>query len=176
MTQCDNHEGGQIAAKHLIEAGCHKLMHISGVSENNMPADNRAIGFREICDDFDMEYVEIATNIEQYEKQEYHDLLENALRNNEGVDGIFASSDLIAAQLIQVCYKLNKKIPEDIQIIGFDDTTLATLMTPEITTIHQPIKEMATMAVDTVINASEGRMVAKRSILPVHLVKRGTTK
>lgn len=176
LIECDNHEGGQIAAKHLIQAGCHKLMHISGVSENNMPADDRAIGFREVCAEADMEYVEVGTNIEQYELQEYHELLEKALKENEDVDGIFASSDLIAAQLIQVCSKIKKKIPEEIQIIGFDDTTLATLVTPEITTIHQPIKEMATIAVDTVIKVSEGQLVPKRSVLPVYLVERGTTQ
>ena len=67
------------------------------------------------------------------------------------------------------------RVPQDVRIVGFDDTRLAALMQPQLTTIHQPIKEMATEAVTLALNAVEGRVIAKRTLLPVTLVERETT-
>lgn len=174
--ECDNTKGGRLAAKCLIEHGCKHLLHFSGVHETAMPADSRARGFREVCKVMGVSYKEFATSAFQYNNLEYYDEIETVLRENKDTDGIFASSDLIAAQIIQVCAKLNLKIPEDIKLVGFDDVNIASLTTPRITTIHQPIKEMAFMAVDLLIQAAEGKIVPNRSILPVTLIERGTTQ
>lgn len=173
--ECDNQQGGRIAAQQLIDSGCKKLIHISGVHETAMPADARAVGFREVCERCNVAHKEIATSAYQYENLEYHDYIEEILRDNPDADGVFASSDLIAAQILQVCNKLQIAVPEQLKIVGFDDVNIASLTTPTITTIHQPIKEMAQMAVDLLIAAQEGKTVAKRSLLPVSLVVRGTT-
>lgn len=173
--ECDNMQGGKIAAKHLIESGCKHLVHISGVHGNSMPADGRAAGFQEICKQKIIDYKVVDTEAYQYNKLEYHEILEKVLMENPDTDGIFVSSDLIAAQLLQVCRKLNIAVPEQLKIVGFDDVNIASLMTPPITTIHQPIKEMAKMAVELLIQASAGEIVSSRTILPVSLVKRETT-
>lgn len=173
--ECDNLQGGQLAAKHLIECGCKHLLHISGVSENHMPADDRAKGFIAVCDGHKIDHKEIATNAYQYDSLDYYELLEAALLEKKDVDGVFASSDLIAAQLIQICTKLGKRVPEDIKIVGFDDVEVSRITCPRITTIHQPIEEMATMTVDLALAAVEGKTIAKRTLLPVTLIEREST-
>ena len=60
-------------------------------------------------------------------------------------------------------------------MVGFDDVSIASLTNPAITTIHQPIKEMATLAMELMMKAIDGEMVPKRSLLPVYLVDRETT-
>ena len=62
------------------------------------------------------------------------------------------------------------------KVIGFDDSLVATLTTPQLTTIHQPIKEMAEQAVRLLKDASEDKVVAKRLVLPVRLIERGTVE
>jgi LacI family sucrose operon transcriptional repressor len=173
--ECDNLAGGKLAAKHLIESGCKHLIHISGVHETAMPADARAIGFREVCKEENVSFVEVATNAFQYNNLEYRKEIEQVLKENPLTDGIFASSDVIAAQILQVCHKLDIKIPTQIKVVGFDDVNIASLTTPRITTIHQPVKEMAKIAVELLISASEGNIVPNRSTLPVSLVKREST-
>lgn len=173
--ECDNTEGGRLAAKHLIEKGCKNLLHISGVSETAMPADDRKTGFVAVCEQEGINHKEIATNLFQYDNLEYRDFLEEIISENSDVDGIFASSDLIAAQLLQVCAKLGKKVPEDLRLVGFDDVNISSLTAPTITTIHQPIKEMAEAAIELLINAAEGKTVAKRTLLPVSLIERDST-
>jgi LacI family transcriptional regulator, sucrose operon repressor len=173
--ECDNLKGGRIAAKHLIDCGCKNLIQISGVCGNYMPADEREVGFIEVCNEYGVTHQELKTNAMQYNVGDYHDLIEEALCGNEEVDGIFASSDLIAAQILQVCAKLNIKVPEQLKIVGFDDVLIASITTPTITTIHQPIKEMAQMAISLLIDASKNKLVPSKTTLPVSLVRRETT-
>lgn len=175
VVECDNYQGGKMAANHLIQKGCKHLIHFSGVRETAMPADKRATGFEEVCRKKNISHHEIVTSANQYNSLEYHDFIERILEEYPDTDGIFASSDLIAAQLIQVCAKLNIRIPEQMKIVGFDDVNIASLTTPRITTIHQPIKEMAGMAVDIMIMANEGKVAPSRTVLPVSLIERETT-
>ncbi|HOO26962.1 MAG TPA: LacI family DNA-binding transcriptional regulator [Lachnospiraceae bacterium] len=173
--ECDNFQGGRLAAQHLIDSGCRKLLHLSGVHETSMPADRRAQGFSEVCETNGVFYETIETNVNQYNALEYHEFIETILKEHPASDGIFASSDLIAAQIIQVCAKLKIRIPEELKIIGFDDVNISSLTTPRITTIHQPIKEMAEAAVELLIKASDQKLVPNRTTLPVTLIKRETT-
>ena len=173
--ECDNIQGGRLAAQHLIDRGCRHLIHISGVHENTMPADDRATGFTEICQKSDAGYKIIETSARQYNNMEYHEILEDMLKSNPETDGIFASSDLIAAQLLQICHKLHIRVPEDLKIVGFDGSYVASVTTPPITTIHQPIKEMAQKAVECLADTVEGKIVPTRTTLPVSLVVRETT-
>ncbi len=175
MVECDNYQGGKLAARHLIEKGCRHLIHFSGVRETAMPADQRAAGFEDVCKQKQVSHDAIGTSVNEYNALEYHDYIEKVLKEHPETDGIFASSDLIAAQLIQVCAKKGIKIPEQMKIVGFDDVNVASLTTPRITTIHQPIKEMARTAVELLIKASEGEVTPSRTVLPVVLVERETT-
>lgn len=172
---CDNEQGGRLAAQALINSGCKKILHISGINETKMPADQRADGFRAVCEEHHLEHVEICTDEIQYHNLEYHSFIEKLLDQYPNADGIFASSDLIAAQILQVCSKRGVQVPEKLKLVGFDDVIISVITTPTITTIHQPIKEMAEMAVELLIKASSGELVPSKTILPVKLVERETT-
>lgn len=173
--ECDNLQGGRLAAQTLIDAGCRRLLHISGVQNTAMPADLRAEGFREVCQAAGVELRELATTALNYNNLEYHELIEAELSAWPQVDGIFASSDLIAAQVLQVCARMKIAVPGRLKLLGFDDVNIAMLTTPTISSIHQPVREMAETAVDLLIRASEGKLVPKRTILPICLAEREST-
>lgn len=173
--ECDNKIGGELAAKRLIQAGCKHLLCIGSTSNKiELPADNRSIGFRKICEEQNIPFHEIDPRNQEYENLDYVTLLEKALRTYPETDGVFASSDVIAAQTLQVCNKLGIEVPKQMKIIGFDDAFVAKLTTPPLTTIHQPIKEMAAQAVQLLKDATEKKRVAKQIIMPVELIERGT--
>ena len=173
--ECDNYLGGSLAAEHLIEKGCRYLLSIGGVIDNTMPADTRETGFGDVCRKAGVPYLLGRTSQEQYNELEYYEWIEKMLLEHPEVDGIFAGSDVIAAQVLQVCNRLHRKVPEDMKVVGFDDVSLATLTTPNITTIHQPVYEMAELAVKLLTEARENKSVPRRTILPTTLVVRGTT-
>ena len=173
--ECDNYQGGVLAAEHLIASGCKHLVHFSGIENEEMPADERCKGFVKVCEDKNISHKAVECKEDDYLNMEYHSLIESVLSENPEVDGIFASSDLIAAQVIQVARKMNIQIPTCLKIVGFDDVNIAALTSPAITTIHQPIKEMAQEAINCLIKCAEDNVVPSRIQLPVSLVKRETT-
>ena len=91
------------------------------------------------------------------------------------MDGVFASNDIIAAQLIQACAKRSIRVPEDLKIVGYDDIRLASLTTPAITTVRQPVNEMCEKAVESIIQQLDQKYPPSRTTLGVTLVRRETT-
>lgn len=173
--QCDNYQGGKLAAEHLIECGCKNLLHFGGVAGKDMPADRRADGFSDVCKKAGIPYRILVSDRLQYGSMHYEDFIRRALQEFPDVDGIFASSDLIASQVIQVGAQMGKRVPEDIQLIGFDDVMISTVTTPQITTIHQPVEEMTELCVEYIAKSLKNEFVPQKIVLPVRLVQRGTT-
>ena len=173
--QCDNYQGGKLATEHLIECGCKKILHLSGVIDEEMPADNREKAFIDVCSKNEIEYFIKKYDIDTYNQMNYYDYIKAALNEIEGVDGIFASSDLIAAQGIQVCNEIKIRIPEDIKLVGFDDVDISQLTTPRITTVHQPIKEMARLSIGLIDAKYNNIEVNEKTILSIKLIIREST-
>ena len=175
--ECDNRQGGRMVAKHLAEKGCRKVVYLSGENAEPMPADDRALGFAEVCRQEGLDCLDLEEEKTDalYASLEYHEYIEKILEEHPEIDGIFASSDVIAAQVIQICRKKGINIPDQIKLVGFDDSLISMLTSPAITTIRQPIPEMASLAVQTILRASNKEMVPSRTILPVSLVERETT-
>ena len=173
--QCDNYQGGKLATEHLIECGCKKILHLSGVIDEEMPADNREKAFIDVCSKNEIEYFIKKYDIDTYNQMNYYDYIKAALNEIEGVDGIFASSDLIAAQVIQVCNEIKIRIPEYIKLVGFDDVDISQLTTPRITTVHQPIKEMARLSIELIDAKYNNIEVNEKTILPIKLIIREST-
>ncbi|MFN7054771.1 LacI family DNA-binding transcriptional regulator [Hyphomonas sp.] len=87
---------------------------------------------------------------------------------------IFASNDDMAAGVLAVAYRSRIRVPEELSVAGFDDTPLATTVSPVLTTIYQPGREMAARAVGMLIDRrSEDR--GRHIVLPHRLVVREST-
>lgn len=173
--ECDNRQGGALAAEKLISSGCSHLLHVGNIDSISMPADQRTEGFCEICEKKGVACSEVFTKKMQYHNMNYDAMIESALREHPETDGLFLNSDVIAAQALQTCRRLGIPVPGKMKIIGFDDVNIAVLTTPQLTTIHQPVREMAEIAVNLLHDAASGKIVPKRTVLPVFLVERETT-
>lgn len=172
----DNYNGGVLAAGHLIQKGCKTLAYISGSSYLGFEANKRFIGFKDACiaNGIDIPVFMDAAE-DRFFSMDYQNIVAELFEANPDVDGIFTSNDIIAAQIIQYCGKHNITIPERLKLIGYDDTDLASLCVPSITTIHQPIKEMCCKAIEGIYNQSCDGVIPENVILPVSLIERETT-
>lgn len=83
---------------------------------------------------------------------------------------IFASSDDMAAGVLSIAHQKGMQVPADLSIAGFDDTDLASLVWPGLTTVRQPIQEMAEKAAELLFSGEEAQVV-----LPAELMERGST-
>jgi LacI family transcriptional regulator len=82
---------------------------------------------------------------------------ERLIDRDDRPTAIFASNDDMAAAAISVAHRRGLHVPDDLSIVGFDDTSLATTTWPEITTIRQPIAAMAEAAVEMLLGQIRDR-------------------
>lgn len=169
----DNYKGGFLATKLLIEKGCKKLAHISGPLELNTPANKRYVAFMDVVKENNVEYVIKQTKLDTFEN--YTKLVRKMFEEYPDIDGIFASSDMIAASIIQVANSIGKEITKELKIVGYDDVDIASLIDPQITTIRQPLRQMGEMAVKLLIDEINGKDVKIENVLPIELIERKTT-
>ena len=101
--------------------------------------------------------------------------MRNKIEKNPDVDGVFTSSDIIGAYVLQACRDLSISVPQNMKIVGFDDVNIAQFTSPGLTTIHQPVEQMAELAVAAIAQIDEGKVVPTKTVFPVTLVERGTT-
>lgn len=171
---CDNYHGGEIATRSLIEKGCKNLVFFGGSPNLNLMANKRRDAFVETCEKSGIKYTILSTNENELTSMDYTESIEKIFTDHPECDGVFASNDIIAAQVIQVAAQKGRKIPKDLKVIGYDDIIIAKLTTPTITTIHQPVDQMSRYVINIILDEMKGEIVPLRTILPVKLIKRET--
>lgn len=168
----DNKKGGKMAAEHLIAQGCKKLAYIGGSLELDLLSNQRYQVFKENAETAGFAVENYQCHLDSFDSSEYQKLAAQIFAENEEIDGIFASSDLIAAAVIKEAAKNQIRVPEDLKVIGYDDIELASLYSPEITTIRQPAEEIARQAVKLLLNKIDEKEVKRKNILDVELIIR----
>lgn len=132
--------GARLAADHLAARGCRNVATISGPLD--MPAGrDRLDGFREAMARHGYPYI---PSVEGYFTQESgSEAMTRLLDENPEIDGVFAANDLMALGAVTVLHERGRRIPQDVAVVGFDDSHAALLSRPPLTTVHQPVEEMA---------------------------------
>ena len=104
-------------------------------------------------------------------------VLKKYLKNNPDIDGIFAVNDNIALILLDTLPQLGKNIPEDIRLIGFDNTSGSYYCKPKLSSVKQNTSKIAQRAVDSLLDIINGKRdeVNKYQLEPVQLVLREST-
>lgn len=170
--ESDHYKGGKLAILHLLDCGCKDIVFLRGPLGLSS-GQRRYQGYQEICQKYGIREQCIDC------LYDYEDGLRAArilVESYPHVDGVIASNDMIAIAAYKILTREGYRIPEDIQMIGFDNIRFSWLFTPELTTINQPIKEMGTMAVQVIRNYRLGLPFQQENILDVSLVERQTTK
>lgn len=103
------------------------------------------------------------------------DAAEHILSLIDPPTAIFASNDDMAAATVAIAHRTGLDVPGDLTVCGFDDTSLATTIWPELTTIRQPISAMARAAVEVLVRQLKGRRssdAAEHLVLDYELIRR----
>ena len=173
---CDNYQGGILAANRLFDAGCRNIAIFNPPTKENIPAYSREKAFMKCCEDKKISGRVVYTDRLAPLSEEFGNNILELLKKNSDLDGIFATSDVMAANIIRACKKMGKRVPEDISIVGFDDTWISTLTYPSITTIHQPVQEMCEYAIEAIVKKVKSEKVPSQVVFPVELIDRESTK
>ncbi|GHT82473.1 LacI family transcriptional regulator [Actinomycetota bacterium] len=169
----DNYQGGCLAAKALLDTGVKKPAVITGFSAYFKTTLGRVNGFSDTFKEFGIDVLSY-TATEQNALLKSERLLQLL---KEGVaDSYFCNDDTTAFMLIAQAMKIGIRIPEDIKVIGYDGTAIMRQCFPSLTTVVQPIEELALLIVELLVARIKNPNVRQNKLytLPVTLHK-GTT-
>jgi LacI family transcriptional regulator len=151
----DNHRGGVLAAEHLVELGHHKIAII-----NRLPDTSTSRLRQEAYEQtlaaagrLDESLVKLGSYTFDYGRDMARQLLS---AEGELPTAILAGSDVLAIAALQVAHELGFRVPQDVSIIGFDRIAMSQLMSPPLTTVEQPLYEMARLAADLLLERARG--------------------
>ncbi len=171
----DNFAGGQLAAEKLADLGCKNIAFLrTGSSLTNEP-NKRKAGFENGCLSRGLQYeMKIIEDGEPFEEFETF-LIEHLHDGKLSFDGIFCVTDGLAYSIVKTLQRLQQRVPEDIQVIGFDGTKYFGNKDYTCSTIVQPVPEIAELCVELLLQ--ENPLSRPPLIcLPVTYAYGGTTK
>jgi LacI family transcriptional regulator len=170
-----NFAGGMAAAQHLLALGHRRIGYVGG-STRSACNQARLHGYRAA-----MEAAGVAVPDEYQRTGDF--------RYQDGVEGgaalldlpspptaVFAGSDETAAGVIEAARARGLRVPDDLSVVGFDDTDVARLASPPLTTVRQPLREMGGVALRTALRLAAGEKLDSHHVeLATELIVRGST-
>ena len=177
---CDNEAGGRLAAETLLEKGCRKPLYLhNGVRSGEIR--KRWTGFRKVFDDAGIQAKRInfgeETTLTTTRIHLIGEELERLVKSGQfDYDGIFTSSDVVALVVKKKLEQLGISIPKDIQLIGYDGLREMNFNDYYVSTIVQPVKNIALACVENLMNQIDEKPYEKRVRLSVSFGEGGTTK
>lgn len=136
----DQRAGARLAAEHLVGLGRRRIATISGPMD--MPAgQDRLAGFRSAMAALGVP--QVVTVEGDFTQAGGAEAMKRLLAQEPEVDGVFVASDLMAMGALPILYREGRRVPEDVAVVGFDDSSAALACEPQLTTVRQPVEEMA---------------------------------
>ena len=169
---CDYYRGGRMAMEHLLECGCKNIVCVRG-PKSVFSADARYQGYEDVCMERGIPRQVLECD---YDFDAGLAITEELLKTWPDADGILACNDIVAISIYKFLHRKNIDVPGQIQLMGFDDVSFSSLMSPGLSTIHQPIAQLGRRAAELLLAGKDVAKEGKREILPVSLVRRETTR
>jgi LacI family transcriptional regulator len=177
----DDRKAAYKATQYLISIGCKRIAHFRGplLPQNSI---DRFLGYKQALADnnliYDASLVYLLNDMSFEEGKFYANQL---LKDHKDVDGIFINTDLVAIGAISEFNKKGIKVPEQINIIGFSNWFMSSVISPSLTTVNQPGFQMGKKAFKILFKEIKDRkknksISYKEVILETDLIFRESTK
>lgn len=169
----DNENGMREAVNHLASLGHRKIFYLAGETMLPFNAD-RLKGYKEGLADWSIPYDEYLLGSTEFSLEaakcyfKLHGL-------PEGVTAVCTGNDLMALGVLQWAYEAGLRIPEDLSLVGYDDSIFARVTSPKLTSVHQQSYRSGELLVEELLKQIEGQKEPKTVYLKSSLMKRGST-
>lgn len=170
----DNYQAGRMATRHLLDSGCKHILHLAGPRYSCM-VNARIKGY---VDEIKAEYPSNEPIIMEgdFSPLSGYQAIKNYPLSQKKIDGIFAANDQMAIGVLNALKENGYRVPDDIKVIGFDNTFVASIVEPSVTTINVPKYKMGETAAEILLRQIEDPEVVQNVMLPVNLMVRRSTQ
>ena len=175
----DDELGGQLATRHLIESGHHRLAFLSipELADNSDRARYTGCVKEAQAAGVSVRRISWSPPGDQVEIDGARGELRDVFAGDDRTTGVFASNDVAAVDLMEFADRVGLRVPEDVSVVGFDDVPIAGLARIALTTVAQPRDQLARRGIEAIIERIEGRRTGRptRTLIRVDLVLRSST-
>ncbi len=141
----DNVAGGYLATRHLIERGHRAIAHVAGLA-GVADARDRHTGYRQALEEAGIDYDEALVADGDFMEDAGQRATQSLLDRERAFTAVFAANDQSAAGAMRALREAGLIVPDDVSVVGYDDTLLAHYLVPSLTTVRQPLQEMGQAA------------------------------
>ncbi|MCX5085686.1 LacI family DNA-binding transcriptional regulator [Streptomyces sp. NBC_00401] len=172
-----NFSGGHAAAAHLLTLGHRRIAYLGG-TERAGSNQARLHGFRSAMEAAGARVApELVRHAGTFHAAEGIEHGARLLAEDPAPTAVFAASDELAAGVIEAARRRGLRVPEDLSVVGFDNTRLAEVTSPPLTTIHGPVREMGAVALRTALQLAAAEKIDSHHVeLATQLVVRESTR
>ncbi len=173
--RADNHAGGALAARHLLDQGCERIVFIGASGDGPQQFMARYAGFAAALAKAGQTPILAAIPAGSDKEIQGAEAVAQLLATGLAFDGIFAATDLFAIGALQKLQELQIDVPGKVAVVGFDGIRAGLYAYPTLSTIEQDLAKAGEQLVDNVIAAIEGRKGDSQPV-PVNLQIRGSSR
>lgn len=166
----DEAHGSELVVEHLTDLGHTRIAHIDAGNAPGAPERRR--GFMNSMSERGLAPIVFDGDFNEHAG---FSAAEQLMKLKEPPTAIFAANDLSATGVLAHLRSIGARVPEDVSIVGYDDTLLAGLGALSLTTVHQPRQLFGRRATELLIERIEGRTAAKHELIQPRLVTRSST-
>ena len=151
----DDRRMGREAMEMLIRAGHTKIAIFGGSRNQGDGLADRYIGAREACEQAGVPFDETRYVETRFSLEDAYNAARNFFATRSDTTAVFAMSDMVAMGVIRALRDINRRVPEDVSVVGFDGVEMGKYFIPSLSTIVQPQEEIARQSVDVLLDMME---------------------
>lgn len=172
----DNYHSAKMAVEHLLNLGHKRIACITNAASPYSSASQRLDGYKEALADAGLVFNPDLVRFADFDCHSGFDQMKSLLEAKADFTAVFVASDNVAIGAMSAIREAGLDIPGDLSIVGFDDIPMASYVTPALTTVHMPAREIAQQSCYLLMRLMQGDIPESRSItLSTRLVIRNST-
>lgn len=174
----DDELGGYDATLFLIAKGHKDIGMISGPTTDTIAGQSRLQGYLRCLRDHHLP-INVEKNVQfgYYRFKDGYEAMERLYQGNSNITAVFAASDEMALGAISYLHSIKVNVPNDLSVIGFDNTKVASMSIPQLTTVAQPMYEIGYKSVEKLEDLINGLELPQlRTYLPHRIIERESVK
>jgi LacI family transcriptional regulator len=173
----DGKQACRKAVNSLIDQGHRNIVVVGGervlsdTGRQRFEGCLEAMRERDVAFDEELDYRSV-----RFSYQDGYDATKSLLEDGREFTALFAAADVMAIGAIRALRDAGKRVPEDVSVVGFDGLPLGSFLVPQLTTIVQPVQQMAQRSVEMLISSIEEGGEARHETVPFSLCSRESTR